>query len=36
VAGAKAFLFPEIVDPKNVAAIRQNAEDTWNAATLLL
>jgi hypothetical protein len=35
-AGKQAFLFSEIVDPKNVAVIRQNAEDTWNAATLLL
>lgn len=35
-AGAKAFLFSEITDPKNFAAIRQNALDAWNAATVLL
>ena len=34
-AGAKVFLFSEIVDPKNEAAVRKNAEDTWNAGAVL-
>jgi hypothetical protein len=35
-AGAKAFLFSEITDPRTVECIWGNTFDTWNAATVLL